>query len=76
MAVLPSPSNTAQPQAQGFEANLDDLFLRFAVGPGRQMQINTAPLQAQAIQTSEHRRISNRSLVRFIQEQTLVVVRD
>lgn len=53
MAVLPSPSNTAQPQAQGFEANLDDLFLRFAVGPGRQMNINTAPLQAQAIQTSE-----------------------
>ena len=53
MAVLPSPSNTSQPQAQGFEANLDDLFLRFAVGPGRQMQINTAPLQAQAIQTSE-----------------------
>ncbi len=53
MAVLPSPSNTAQPQAQGFEANLDDLFLRFAVVPGRQMQINTAPLQAQAIQTSE-----------------------
>jgi len=53
MAVLPSPSNTNQPQAQGFEANLDDLFLRFAVGPGRQMQINTAPLQAQAIQTSE-----------------------
>ena len=53
MAVLPSPSNTSQPEAQGFEANLDDLFLRFAVGPGRQMQINTAPLQAQAIQTSE-----------------------
>ena len=53
MAVLPSPSNTSQPQAQGFEANLDDLFLRFAVGPGRQMNINTAPLQAQAIQTSE-----------------------
>ena len=53
MAILPSPSNTSQPQAQGFEANLDDLFLRFAVGPGRQMQINTAPLQAQAIQTSE-----------------------
>ena len=53
MAVLPSPSNTNQPQAQGFEANLDDLFLRFAVGPGRQMNINTAPLQAQAIQTSE-----------------------
>ena len=53
MAVLPSPSNTSEPQAQGFEANLDDLFLRFAVGPGRQMNINTAPLQAQAIQTSE-----------------------
>ena len=53
MAVLPSPANTSEPQAQGFEANLDDLYLRFAVGPGRQMQINTAPLQAQAIQTSE-----------------------
>jgi len=53
MAVLPSPANTSEPQAQGFEANLDDLFLRFAVGPGRQMNINTAPLQAQAIQTSE-----------------------
>ena len=25
MAVLPSPSNTSQPEAQGFEANLDDL---------------------------------------------------
>ena len=53
MAVLPSPSNTSEPKSQGFEANLDDLFLRFAVGPGRQMNINTAPLQAQAIQTSE-----------------------
>jgi hypothetical protein len=53
MSVLPSPANTNAPEAQGFEANLDDLFLRFAVGPGRQMSINTAPLQAQAIQTSE-----------------------
>jgi len=53
MAILPSPSNTSAPESQGFEANLDDLFLRFAVGPGRQMNINTAPLQAQAIQTSE-----------------------
>ena len=53
MAVLPSPANTDAPQAQGFEANIDDLFLRFAVGPGRQMNINTAPLQAQAVQTSE-----------------------
>jgi len=53
MAVLPSPSNTSAPESQGFEANLDDLFLRFAVGPGRQLNINTAPLQAQAIQTSE-----------------------
>ena len=53
MAVLPSPANTDTPQAQGFEANIDDLFLRFAIGPGRQMNINTAPLQAQAVQTSE-----------------------
>ena len=27
MAVLPSPSNTSAPESQGFEANLDDLFL-------------------------------------------------
>ena len=53
MAVLPSPANTSEPQAQGYGANLDDLYLRFAVGPGRQMNVNTAPLQAQAIQTSE-----------------------
>ena len=53
MSVLPSPANTNAPESQGFEANLDDLFLRFAVGPGRQLNINTAPLQAQAIQTSE-----------------------
>ena len=53
MSVLPSPSNTSAPESQGFEANLDDLFLRFAVAPDRQMSINTAPLQAQAIQTSE-----------------------
>ena len=53
MAVLPSSANTSNPQSLGYEANLDDLFLRFAVGPGRQMNINTAPLQAQAIATSE-----------------------
>ena len=54
MAVLPSPANTSAPESQGFEANLDDLFLRFAVGPGRTMNINTAPLQAQAVNTSEN----------------------
>ena len=53
MAVLPSSANTSNPKALGYEANIDDLYLRFAVGPGRQMNINTAPLQAQAIQTSE-----------------------
>ena len=53
MSVLPSPANTSAPQSKGYEANLDDLLLRFAVGPGRQLNINTAPLQAQAIQTSE-----------------------
>ena len=34
MSVLPSPSNTTGPQSKGYEANLDDLLLRFAVGPG------------------------------------------
>ena len=53
MAVLPSSANTSNPKALGYEANIDDLYLRFAVGPGRQMNINTAPLQAQAIATSE-----------------------
>ena len=53
MAVLPSSANTSHPQAFGYEADLDDLFLRFAAGPGRQLNINTSPLQAQAINTSE-----------------------
>ena len=53
MTVLPSSANTANPQGLGYEADLDDLFLRFAVGPGRQLRIDTAPLQAQAINTSE-----------------------
>ena len=53
MAVLPSSANTANPQGLGYEADLDDLFLRFAVGPGRQLRIDTAPLQAQSINTSE-----------------------
>jgi len=29
MAVLPSSANTSNPQALGYEANLDDLFLRY-----------------------------------------------
>ena len=53
MAVLPSSANTSHPQAFGYEADLDDLYLRFAAGPGRQLNINTSPLQAQAINTSE-----------------------
>ena len=53
MAVLPSSANTANPQGLGYEAALDDLFLRFAAGPGRQLRIDTAPLQAQSINTSE-----------------------
>lgn len=53
MTVLPSSANTSHPQAFGYEADLDDLFLRFAAGPGRQLNINTSPLQAQAINTSE-----------------------
>jgi len=53
MAVLPSSANTANPQGLGYEADLDDLFLRFAAGPGRQLRIDTAPLQAQSINTSE-----------------------
>jgi hypothetical protein len=53
MATLPSPDNTSNPEAFGYEANLDNLLLRMAAGPGRQLSINTAPLQAQAVNTSE-----------------------
>jgi len=53
MAILPSPSNTTNPEAFGYEANLDNLLLRMAAGPGRQLRIDTAPLQAQAINTNE-----------------------
>ena len=53
MATLPSPTNTSNPEAFGYEANLDNLLLRMAAGPGRQLRIDTAPLQAQAINTNE-----------------------
>ena len=53
MATLPSPNNTSNPEAFGYEANLDNLLLRMAAGPGRQLRIDTAPLQAQSINTSE-----------------------
>ena len=53
MATLPSPNNTSNPEAFGYEANLDNLLLRMAAGPGRQLRIDTAPLQAQAINTNE-----------------------
>ena len=42
MSVLPSPSNTSAPESQGFEANLDDLFLRFAVAPDRHCLLYTS----------------------------------
>ena len=37
MATLPSPNNTSNPEAFGYEANLDNLLLRMAAGPGRQL---------------------------------------
>lgn len=51
---LPTTHNTTSPQARGFGARIDDLLLRLAVGPGRELAIESAPLQANRVQTSEN----------------------
>lgn len=49
---LPTTSTVSRPRAFGFGARLDDLYLRLAVGPDRVLDIQTAPLQAQRLNTA------------------------
>lgn len=50
---LPLLSDHPSPQRFGFHAQLDDLLLRLAVAPGRELNIQTAEPEAQRIETSE-----------------------
>lgn len=53
MAQLPTTTNTESPRQAGYQARLDELLLRLAISPQRQLQIETAPDAAQRIQTEQ-----------------------
>ena len=53
MAQLPNLTNTTHPRRSGYDAVLDTLLLRLATAPDRQVRIDTAPAQAQRIQTQQ-----------------------
>ena len=49
---LPTTSTVTRPRAFGYTARLDSLYLRAAVAPDRPLDIVTAPLEAQKINTA------------------------
>lgn len=51
--AVPTTSTVARPQAFGYTARLDTLLLRAAVAPDRPLDIVTAPLEAQKINTAQ-----------------------
>jgi hypothetical protein len=53
--TLPTVNTVDSPQAEGFGAQLDDLLLRLYVGPQTALQVETAPMQANRVQTSVDR---------------------
>lgn len=53
MAQLPTLTNTIHPRRAGYDVILDTLLLRLATAPDRQVRIDTAPAQAQRIQTEQ-----------------------
>lgn len=53
--TLPTATAVAYPQAEGFDAQLDDLLLRLFVGPRTPLQFEDAPVQANRVQTSVDR---------------------
>lgn len=53
MVGLPTTGTIAHPRQDGYHAALGGLLLRFAVGPDRQLRIETAPDAAQRIQTQQ-----------------------
>lgn len=52
--TLPTTRNTPNPRGRGFGASVDELLLRLAVGPGRRLTIEPAPLQADRVNTAEN----------------------
>lgn len=49
----PTVSNVARPAAAGYGARIGDYLFRLGAGPGRELRVQSAPPQAQRIQTSE-----------------------
>lgn len=49
----PTTSNVLRPQAAGYGCRLDERLFRIAAGPGRELDVQSAPPQAQRLQTSE-----------------------
>ena len=53
MAALPTLGSVANPRREGFDASIGDLLVRLASGPGRQLEIVTAPKQTARFQTEQ-----------------------
>jgi len=46
--------NTSNPQRYGYDVRIDDILLRTAVGPGREMQIQSSDVQEQGINVRQN----------------------
>lgn len=51
---LPTTTNVERPRALGFGVRLNESWYRLAAGPGRELVVQTAPLQAPKVQTAEN----------------------
>lgn len=50
--ALPTTANVRRPRALGYSFRIDDLYLRGSVAPDRPLDITTAPLEAQKVNTA------------------------
>lgn len=50
--ATPTTSNVTEPLAFGYDVSLDDRLFRSAVGPGRTLNIETAPIEAPRVDTA------------------------
>lgn len=51
--TAPTLTNVANPRKFGYHASLNERLFRLAVGPGRELSIRTAPLEAPSINTQQ-----------------------
>lgn len=51
---LPTTDTVTRPKALGYGARLNERWYRLAVGPDRELRIETAPLQAPTVSTAEN----------------------